>query len=99
MKGKFIIVRYFLKGLKPSAQYYSTNAAQNSHFWSPSDANAKIFTDLNAAREAESLGYNEEFMTNILQFNDALKTPADRGIWSFAELLQKAQECGLKNYH
>lgn len=99
MKQKFIIVRYFLKGLKPFAQYYSTNAAQNSHFWSPSDRNAKVFSDLKQAREAESLGYNEEFMTNILQFDDALKMPENRGIWGFAELLQKAQECGCKNYH
>jgi hypothetical protein len=98
MKSKFIIVRYFIKSIKRNAHYYSTNAAQNSHFWSFSDRNAKIFSSLQQARDAESMAYDEEFMTNIFEFDEAMRMPDDKNIQLFTDLLEKAQECGCKNY-
>lgn len=99
MKNKFIIVRYNIKNKERTAQYYSTNAAQNSHFWSFNDNHAKVFSSLQQARDAESFAYDEQFMTSVFEFNDALKMPLDRDIWLYSELLQNAQECGLKNYY
>ena len=99
MKKRFIIVRYFIKSLNRGAFYYSTNAAQNSHFWSFSDRNAKIFASLEQAREAESFAYDEEYMTSVFEFSEALKMPQDKDTQLYSELLIKAQELGLKNYY
>ena len=97
MKKGFIIVRYFIKSSERKAFYYSTNAAQNSHFWSFLDRNAKIFASLEQAREAESFAYNEEYMTSVFEFSDALRMPEDKTMQLYSDLVEKAQQLGLKN--
>ena len=99
MKKGFIIVRYFIKSSERKAFYYSTNAAQNSHFWSFLDRNAKIFASLEQAREAEGFAYDEEYMTSVFEFSEALRIPEDKAMQLYSDLLEKAKELGLKNYY
>ena len=61
--------------------------------------NAKIFASLEQAREAESFAYDEEYMTSVFEFSEALRIPEDKAMQLYSDLLEKAKELGLKNYY
>jgi hypothetical protein len=96
----YIVVRYKFKfkSLKPAVQYYSNNGTSESHYWSFSDRNVKLYNTLDEAQNAQSWAHDEESetMETCIEWSEELRQSENVEIGTFDALFMRAKELGLQ---